>query len=38
VEVWIEPVSKIVKVVLALAAGGAVIWIAFRVLRLRRGG
>ena len=37
VELWIEPVSKLVKVLLVLAAGAAAAWITLRVVRQRGG-
>jgi membrane protein DedA with SNARE-associated domain len=35
VELWIEPVAKVVKVLLVLAAAGFVVWLGLRVWRKR---
>ena len=37
VEVWIEPVSRVVKVLLVVAAAAVLVWLALRIWTRRRG-
>jgi hypothetical protein len=38
VEHWIEPVSKVVKVLLLIAVLAGAVWLVLRIWRRRRGG